>query len=259
MKTAGKDLDRTPGMEGLCDPETGVCALPGMEAASGALQPERPVGEVIYVGDPMCSWCWGGSPGLKQLEAEAIGRGLPFRVLVGGLRAGGGDPWNDRFKGFLRHHWTEIAERTGQPFSLRFLDRPAFNYDTEPACRAFVVLRGMLEETAGARTGVYEAFAAIQRRFYTEGEDPTEPGFYESICTAHGLDFGTFLTRFEHPDAKRATAAEFQEVRAMGVSGFPTVLYKGPAGIAPLASGYLTGSQWVAALGRAVDRQQVTG
>ncbi|RKI41324.1 DsbA family protein, partial [Corallococcus sp. AB004] len=171
-----------------------------------------------------------------------------------GLRAGGGDPWNERFKGFLRHHWEEIAARTGQPFSTRFLDRAVFNYDTEPACRAFLVMRGMLEEMPGPETRAYEVFASIQRKFYAEGEDPTVAAFYESICAAHGLDFRVFLNRFDHADAKRAAANEFQEVRALGVSGFPTVLFRGGAGLEVLASGFMTGPRMVEALERATKR-----
>ncbi|RKI12003.1 DsbA family protein [Corallococcus sp. AB030] len=241
-------------VQALCDPETGTCALPGAAQTSAGPSAEGPVGEVLYVGDPMCSWCWGGSPGLRELEAEAIRRGIPFRIRVGGLRAGGGDPWNERFKGFLRHHWEEIAARTGQPFSTRFLDRAEFNYDTEPACRAFLVMRGMLEEMPGPETRAYEVFASMQRKFYADGEDPTVAAFYESICAAHGLDFRVFLNRFDHADAKRATANEFQEVRALGVSGFPTVLFRGGAGLEVLASGFMTGPRMLEALARATKR-----
>ncbi|NPC76191.1 DsbA family protein, partial [Corallococcus exiguus] len=74
-----------PEVQALCDPETGACALPGTAQKSAGPSAEGPVGEVLYVGDPMCSWCWGGSPGLLQLEAEALRRGIPFRIRVGGL------------------------------------------------------------------------------------------------------------------------------------------------------------------------------
>ena len=252
MNPPGNDNETPLEAQALCDPETGTCALPGAELKSAGASAEGPVREVLYVGDPMCSWCWGGSPGLRQLEAEANRQGIPFRIRVGGLRPGGGDPWNERFKGFLRHHWEEIAARTGQPFSTRFLDRPAFNYDTEPACRAFLVMRGMIEEIPGPETRAYEVFAAIQRKFYAEGEDPTVASFYESVCAAHGLDFKVFLSRFDHADAKRATANEFQEVRALGVSGFPTVLFRGGAGLEVLASGFMTGPRMVEALTRAM-------
>ncbi|KFA87558.1 DsbA family protein [Archangium violaceum] len=257
MKTSSDDNETPPEVQARCDPETGACALPGAAPKTAGPGAKGPLGEVLYVGDPMCSWCWGASPGLRQLEAAANRRGLPFRVLVGGLRPGGGDAWTERFRGFLRHHWEEIAARTGQPFSTRFLDRAAFNYDTEPACRAFLIMRGMLAETSGPATRAYEVFAAIQQKFYAEGQDPTVASFYENICAARSLDFGVFLERFSQAAAKRATANEFQEVRALGVSGFPTVLFRGGAGLAVLASGFATGTHLVEALVRATKQARV--
>ncbi|AKQ65050.1 Thioredoxin [Myxococcus hansupus] len=179
--------------------------------------------------------------------------GIPFHIWVGGLRPGGGDAWNAGFKAFLRHHWEEIAARTGQPFTYRLLERASFNYDTEPACRAFVVLRAMLHETRAPSTRRYDAFAAVQQKFYAQGEDPTAPSFYESICADVGVAFESFLPRFEHADAKAATAQEFREARGLGVSAFPTVLYRSDAGTKVLASGYATGPQMIAALDRAAQ------
>ena len=196
----------------------------------------------------MCSWCWGISPGLRQLEAHANSKDIPFHIWVGGLRPGGGDAWNAGFKSFLRHHWEEIGARTGQPFTYRLLERASFTYDTEPACRAVVVLRAILQETRAPSSRLYDAFAAIQRKFYAEGEDPTAPSFYESICADIGVTFSAFLPRFEHADARAATTREFREVRGLGVSAFPTVLYRSDAGAKVLASGYATGPQMLAAL-----------
>lgn len=241
-------------VESLCDPETGVCELPGAAAQRHAEpRADSAIGEVLYVGDPMCSACWGISPALRQLEAEASARRIPFRILVGGLRAGGGDAWTDEFRDFLRHHWEEIGARTGQPFSTRFLDRASFDYDTEPSCRAFVVLRDMLSDRGGAATDACEVFAAIQSKFYADAEDPTVASFYRSICEANDLDFSTFVTRFEHPDARRATAVEFQEVRGLGVRAFPTVLYRDGTSVSVLAVGYTTGAKLVDALDAATS------
>lgn len=246
---AGAQRAAARAVESLCDAETGVCELPGAAAQRHAEpRADSAIGEVLYVGDPMCSACWGISPALRQLEAEASARRIPFRILVGGLRAGGGDAWTDEFRSFLRHHWEEIGARTGQPFSTRFLDRASFDYDTEPSCRAFVVLRDMLSDRGGAATDEYEVFAAIQRKFYADAEDPTLASFYRSICEANGLDFSTFVRRFEHPDAKRATAVAFQEVRALGVRAFPTVLYRDGTSTSVLAVGYTTGAKLVDAL-----------
>lgn len=251
---AASDVDDAQGAAGgpapLCDADTGVCELPGAAAQRHAEpRSDSASGEVLYVGDPMCSACWGISPALRQFEAEASARRIPFRILVGGLRPGGGDAWTKAFRDFLRQHWEEIGARTGQPFSTRFLDRASFDYDTEPSCRAFVVLRDMLSDGGVAASSVaYEVFAAIQRKFYADAEDPTVASFYRSICEANDLDFATFVTRFEHPDAKRATAVEFQEVRGLGVRAFPTVLYRDGTTARVLAVGYTTGARLVDAL-----------
>ncbi|MGA9523024.1 MAG: DsbA family protein [Myxococcaceae bacterium] len=241
----------------FCDLETGVCSIPEVTRGDARVTAPEPTREILYIGDPMCSWCWGISPGLKELEAEAERKGIPFSILVGGLRPGGGDPWTPRFRDFLRHHWEEIGARSGQPFSLELLERESFNYDTEPAARAFVVMRAMLQEARAPESRLYEMFAEIQRKFYVDNEDPTMPDFFKSICDAYELDYEAFLARFDTPNAKQATKEEFQKVRALGVSGFPTVLYRDGDELRLLASGYSTGPRMVAALNSASAQPRV--
>ncbi len=194
------------------------------------------IAAIIYVGDPMCSWCWGAAPALDALANYATQRGLPFAVRVGGLRPGGGEPWTPRFRAFLRHHWEAVAARSGQPFSFALLDRPTFHYDTEPACRAVVVARDML--AAAPDRQVLRFFAAIQQHFYAAGEDPKEVNFYAGPCRDLGLDFTQFRNRFESAPAREATAAEFQRVRDWGVRQFPTVSLRMSERLYAIANGY---------------------
>ncbi len=181
-----------------CDSTTGICS-PG--EAAGATS-DRAVAEdretVVYSGDPMCSWCWGMAPTLHRFQRCCEDVGIPFRVLVGGLRPGGGDPWNRQFREFLGHHWQEVASRTGQPFDHRLLERDSFEYDTEPACRAVVAARPLIEGTE------LPFFSAIQRKFYVDGEDPKEREFYGSICEQHGLEYDAFAQRFDSDTVRHA-------------------------------------------------------
>ncbi|MEM9895321.1 MAG: hypothetical protein AAF789_03035 [Bacteroidota bacterium] len=131
-----------------CDPNEGVCV------PSSILELEKIDGsgfttktEIIYVGDPMCSWCWGISPELKKLQ-EALPRNrVSFKILVGGLRPGGGDRWDAQMKFFLRDHWEHVSEMSGQVFNYNLLELDHFNYDTEPSCRAMVAARPFLTVT----------------------------------------------------------------------------------------------------------------
>jgi putative protein-disulfide isomerase len=220
-----------------CDPVTGACLLPGPEmprpdtAASDRAQ-------VSYIGDPMCSWCWGMSPVIEALAQHCAEQGLGFRLVMGGLQAGGGDAWNAGFRGFLRQEWTHIAEQTGQPFGFRLLDRSAFSYDTEPACRAVVTARELFGQLQGAISRELAFFAAVQRKFYVEGEDPKKPNFYRNICMDTGIEPGQFETAFVSAEAVAATQREFRLARQLGVRGVPTVVLQTSTGVHEISVGY---------------------
>ncbi len=217
-----------------CDPESGVCLPATLAPLADKPRQVRDGFEVIYVGDPMCSWCWGISPTLQKLSDHCALEGIPFTVIVGGLRPGGGDAWTRQFREFLRHHWEEIGQRTGQPFSFELLNRSSFNYDTEPACRAVVAARPLL---GGPELPFFEA---IQRKFYVDNEDPAEPVFYASLCERYGIDFDLFVQRFTSAAVREATDAEFRLNRSWGVRGYPTVLLKDGGRMTTLAYGFAT-------------------
>ncbi|VTR43467.1 Uncharacterised protein [Serratia fonticola] len=94
-----------------CDPTTGSCLLP--DESPGTQRQTTTSSDIVirYVGDPMCSWCWGISPAVKQLAEYCDQHGLSFVMTMGGLRAGGGDPWNLAFKAFLRQEWSHIQKK----------------------------------------------------------------------------------------------------------------------------------------------------
>lgn len=176
--------------------------------------PDRITG-LIYVGDPMCSWCWGFAPEIEALSAE-----LPLEVVVGGLRPGPmAQPLEDRLAGFLEHHWIEIAERTGQPFDTGFLDRrDGWVYDTEPAAIAVTQMRLMNEK----RTLDY--FTDVQLAFYARGEDVTDFGVLTNLTEGHGVDRDEFAAALPTEEAKKRAWSDFSRARNWGISGFPTLV-----------------------------------
>lgn len=215
-----------------CDPETGLCTVPDIEPGALAEIKISETLEVIYVGDPMCSWCWGISPALHQLEMRAAQQGIPFRIVVGGLRPGGGDPWNEQFLDFLKHHWEEVNQRSGQPFGYALFEREAFNYDTEPSCRAVVAARQM---DPGKE---HRFFELVQHYFYVQNEDPNLAEFYRPICEQLGLDYPVFLSLFQSEQVRQQTQAEFNLNRQWGVRAYPTVLLRKENQLHLLARGY---------------------
>ncbi|WP_370679600.1 DsbA family protein [Comamonas sp. GB3 AK4-5] len=197
---------------------------------------------VRYIGDPMCSWCWGISPALQALAAYCKDHHIDFSVHVGGLRAGGGDAWNAPFKAFLRHEWETIQRVTGQPFGFTLLDEAAFHYDTEPACRAVVAMSQLLAERKDASQAVLAFFSGIQKQFYVDGADPKQAAFYRPLCTQAGVPYAEFLQHFLSPQAQAATLEEFQRCRSWGIRGFPSILLDRGGEMRLLASGHTTGT-----------------
>jgi putative protein-disulfide isomerase len=227
-----------------CNPETGVCELPeanqpvpSQQAQFGKTQNEI---RVHYVGDPMCSWCWGISPTVEAVAAYCADNDVGFTLTVGGLRAGGGDLWNTSFKNFLRHEWQKIAQVTGQPFGFTLLDAAHFEYDTEPACRAVVVAQMLQSRKQLPARLPLQFFAAIQRKFYVAGADTKSIDFYAELCGPLGFDFAEFAALFNSQEAWQATQAAFARCRGWGVRSFPTLLLEQKGQLGLLASGFVT-------------------
>jgi putative protein-disulfide isomerase len=176
---------------------------------------DGPLLKLIYVGDPMCSWCWGFAPEIEELADEH-----PVEVIVGGLRPGpSAQPLGDRMAEFLREHWVQIAERTGQPFDTEFLERrDDWLYDTEPAAIAVVTMREMND------AATLEYFTTVQKAFYGDGQDVTDFDVLADLAAGHSVDRTEFRTRLETKEAKQAAWADFSQARTWGISGFPTLV-----------------------------------
>jgi putative protein-disulfide isomerase len=186
---------------------------------------------LFYFADPMCSWCWGFSPVMRAIT-ESIGVRASVRLVVGGLRAGETRPLDEKAKAVLRHHWEEVEQTTGQRFSFSFFDREGFVYDTEPACRAMVVMRSFAPEATLAY------LEAIHKAFYVENRDVSDPSVLADTAKTFALDPAAFIALFEAPEIIEATLADFRAVASAGVTGFPTVILRSGEGFSLLTAGY---------------------
>lgn len=214
-----------------CDPVTGLCTIPDYD------QPSEPIAwkegeEIIYIGDPMCSWCWGISPELNALKRYAADQSVPFSLIMGGLRPGEGQPWDSEFKDYLKHHWEEVSKRSGQPFGHELFDQDDFQYDTEPACRATVTARTIAPEKA------LTFYELVQHYFYVQSQDPKEVSFYKPICDQLSINFSSFSELFGSEEMKEATAQDFALSRQWGVRAFPSVVYRKDDKLYLIAQGY---------------------
>ena len=167
---------------------------------------------LVYFADPMCSWCWGFSGVMTEVGKTF---NLPVRLVLGGLRTGTTTPMSDSDKASVKGHWQHVHDMTGQPFDWDFFERSDFVYDTEPACRAVVVMRRHGQGLA--------ALHRIQRAFYAENTDVTEPSNLATIAAELGLEEQGFLEAWHSREAAEETRQDFALTLASGVTGFPTL------------------------------------
>ncbi len=187
--------------------------------------------EFIYVGDVMCSWCWGFAPTIQGLGRHFT---VPIRLVNGGLRPGPeAEKLDDGMRSMLRHHWTQVASVSGQPFDLTFLDREdGWVYDTELPAMAMVTVREMVPDLT------LPVFERLQRAFYADGFDLTDPAEYPRLIDSFELDSAVFLATFASESARWKAWEDFEEARSMGVAGFPTLLLRTDGKLAVVTRGY---------------------
>ena len=177
---------------------------------------------LIYVGDAMCSWCYGFAKPLDELLADPQDTApLQLALVMGGLRPFTTEPIAPERADELAGHWRRVAEASGQPFTAApntALHAPGFVYDTEPAARATVTVRSLWPQH------VWRYFKAVQHAFYAEGRNVTEPGVLADLAEQLGLPRAEFGKAFASQKMRDATLQDFQQSQAWGIRGFPTLV-----------------------------------
>jgi len=192
---------------------------------------------LLYFGDPMCSWCYGFSPELSEVLNELDGK-VELEMVMGGLR-----PYNKQtmkeLGDFLKHHWEEVGQRSGQKFQYDILNDHSFVYDTEPSCRAVRVVRKLKPAKE------FEFFKAVQTAFYYENKNTADVQTYLKIAEEFDIDTDLFKKEFESEEMKDLIRKDFEKSAEMGVRGFPSmILVDGNKNIM-IANGYLPSEQVV--------------
>ncbi len=185
---------------------------------------------LIYVGDPMCSWCYGFSPELAKV-VDALKEKVNFELVCGGLR-----PYNTQtmaeLKSFLTKHWEDVGERSGQSFCFDILDSTSITYDTEPPSRATIVVRTLAPEKE------FSFYKQCHSLFYQENKNMHLAESYRGLLGSLGLSFDAFNAHFDSEEMKAKTKDDFLRARSLGVQSFPTMLLQHQHGTQQVAAGY---------------------
>jgi putative protein-disulfide isomerase len=187
---------------------------------------------LIYVADPMCSWCYGFGKSLDALLGD--GDAAPA-LIMGGLRPYTTAPLAPERANEILGHWHHVQEASGQPFAQAprtALHEPGFVYDTEPASRATVAVRSLWPAHA------WRYFKSIQRAFYAEAKNVTRGDVLAQLAAQLDLPRDEFTAAFESAAMRDATRQDFAQTRAWGIHGFPVLIAEHGDQLHLISNGY---------------------
>ena len=174
--------------------------------------------KLIYVHDPMCSWCWGFSPCLDRLLAS-LPEEVRVRRLLGGLAPDSDEPMAAATRAYVRGQWRRIQrEIPGTDFNYDFWNACAPRRSTYPACRAVIAARRQGEANDPRMT------MAIQTAYYLRAMNPSDPETLAVLAAEIGLNVGAFERALSSAAVDDELQAEIGEARALGVDGFPSLV-----------------------------------
>ena len=199
----------------------------------------QPEPTLHYVADPLCSWCWGFSSVIKQLEQR-----MQVRYRMGGLAPDSATPMDPGTKSYVRQAWDSVAQATGALFDRSLWDHATPRRSTWPACRA--VIAAELQRKGAGR----ELFHRFQQAFYTEAIDVTDPDSFAGLglTVDPPLDPERLELDLEGREVARLFEKDRQFAQEMEATGFPSLVLERAGEFQVLQQGWAPLERTLAAL-----------
>ncbi len=178
----------------------------------------RAQAQLVYVHDPMCSWCYAFGPVLTQLQ-EQLPPGLLFRRLLGGLARTTDQPMPSDLREQLAATWLRIEQVVpGTQFNHDFWTRCRPRRSTWLACQAVIAARSLNPAADKLMT------EAIQRAYYRQARNPSDREVLVELAVELHLPMERFSARLDAPGTRHALESEMQEARSLGVDSYPALV-----------------------------------
>ena len=197
---------------------------------------------LLYVVDPMCSWCWGFT-GVRR-EVSVAFPDLEWQLVMGGLAPDSDEPMDEETRGYVQDTWRAVSQQTGAEFNHDFWTECAPRRSTYPSCRAVIV--------AGESGKAEEMLAAIQRAYYQEARNPSDTETLTTLAADIGLDPAAFEAALHSPETQTKLERDFALRSAVGAYSFPSVGLLDGEEAQLIATGWCAASVLTAALREAL-------
>ena len=170
--------------------------------------------KLIYVADPMCSWCWGFSTILNEIY-DAIGD-APVQYVMGGLAPDSDEKMPEETRAYIQDQWRKVTAETGATFNWDFWEKCTPRRSTYPSCRAVIA--------ASRQNKTHEMFEAIQTAYYREAKNPSDLHVLSSLAFDLGLDRDQFDADIIADSVEADLQTGFDLRRSMHPNSFPSLI-----------------------------------
>ena len=175
---------------------------------------------LYYIHDPMCSWCWGFAPVLKQL-LSALPEGIEVRRVLGGLAVDSDAPMPAEMQSMLQKTWRQIETKIPDTkFNFDFWTKCQPRRSTYPSCRAVIAARQQGAKFDGLMT------TAIQNAYYQLARNPSDIETLVELASELGLDVGKFKEDIVSETTQQALEAEIELSRELHAESFPSLVFE---------------------------------
>ena len=175
--------------------------------------------KIIYVYDPMCSWCYGFRQTWQAIQA-GMPEGVQIETRLGGLAPDDQQPMPDAMRDKLASTWHRIEELCQVPFDHSYWKQqpnpPRTTYIAGRAVRAAQSLGG--DEMQMVR--------AIQDAYYQQGQNVWRAEVLIQLAEDLGLDRTKFSLALDSNAIRQAHEREVNATYAMGVQGYPSLVWQ---------------------------------
>ncbi|MFN4234789.1 MAG: DsbA family protein [Bacteroidia bacterium] len=203
---------------------------------------EKP--KIIYVYDPMCGWCYGFSPVIKEIENEYKQK-FNFEIISGGMVVGDREGPIGGFADYILSAYKRVESTTGIKFGEPYLEllkkKDYFSSSVKPSI-ALSYIKDIKPEIA-------ISFAHdMQKRFYFDGKLLHENESYLPLLEKYQINKEDFFKAIESDVYKAKANEDFNTSKKLGVTGFPCVIVFKDGKYQFIASGYTSKKELLKAL-----------
>ena len=194
--------------------------------------------KLIYVHDPMCSWCWGFAPTWLKLKSELEHNFkdiLSIEYKVGGLAPDSQAPMPQNMQDMLQSTWHKISVQLGTQFNHDFWRNCQPRRSTYPACRAALIARKANKEA--------DMVAAIQHAYYLNAQNPSDENTLIELAQHIGLDKADFASSLQSHQINDELNAELVYAHSLPIQGFPSLVLINNDKAFPIAINYTDSQQ----------------